>query len=121
MRVGYVVLYVNDVEACAQFWTKQVGMVERGRNQFAEHCVVRVGCSDQNFSFELVPLAMMKENPDGLDLATPSICFYSDDLIAEHKKLSDNAVSVTEIGEHFGMTTFAFIDNEGRGFAVAKA
>ncbi len=121
MRVGYVVLYVNDVEACAQFWTKQVGMVERERNQFAEHCVVRVGFSDQNFSIELVPLAMMKENPDGLDLATPSICFYSDDLVAEHKKLSDNAVSVTEIGEHFGMTTFAFIDNEGRGFAVAKA
>ncbi len=49
MNVGYVVLYVNDVDACAQFWTNQVGMVERERNQFAEHSVVRVGFSDQNF------------------------------------------------------------------------
>ncbi len=121
MRVGYVVLYVNDVDACAQFWTNQVGMVERERNQVSEHSVVRVGFSDQNFSFELVPLAMMKQNPDGLDLATPSICFYSDDLAAEHKKLADNSVVVTDIGEHFGMTTFAFSDNEGRWFAVAKA
>ena len=28
MKVGYVVLYVNDAEACRRFWVEQVGMVE---------------------------------------------------------------------------------------------
>lgn len=121
MHVGYVVLYVKDVDACVNFWTNQVGMSEHDRKQIAQHSVVRVGFGHQNFSFELVPLAMMNENPDGLDLATPSVCFYADDLEAEHKKLTEKSVALTEIGEHFGMTTFAFCDNEGRWFAVAKA
>ena len=121
MNVGYVVLYVNDVDACLNFWTKQVGMTLHEKKDIAEHSVVRVGFGDQNFSFELVPLAMMKENPDGLNLGSPSICFSAADIEKEHKKLADNSVMVTDIGEHFGMTTFAFSDNEGRWFAVAKA
>jgi hypothetical protein len=37
--------------------------------------------------FELVPLEVMKDNPDGLDLVTPSICFHVDDLEAIHDVL----------------------------------
>jgi len=33
MRVGYVVLYVNDAEACRRFWVEQVGMVEKRRTE----------------------------------------------------------------------------------------
>ena len=35
MRVGYVVLYVNDTEACRRFWVEQVGMVEKKRDEVA--------------------------------------------------------------------------------------
>ena len=49
--------------------------------------VAQVGFADQAFSFELVPRAMMKDNPDGLDLAAPSICFHVDDLDAELARL----------------------------------
>ena len=31
MKVGYVVLYVNDAEACRRFWVEQIGMVEKRR------------------------------------------------------------------------------------------
>jgi catechol 2,3-dioxygenase-like lactoylglutathione lyase family enzyme len=33
MKVGYVVLYVNDAEACRKFWVDQVGMVEKRRSE----------------------------------------------------------------------------------------
>ena len=33
MKVGYVVLYVNDAEACRRFWVDQVGMVEKRRSE----------------------------------------------------------------------------------------
>jgi len=121
VKVGYVVLYVNDPAACLRFWTEQVGMVEKGRSQAGDFSVVEVGFADQDFSFELVPLALMKDNPDGLDLATPSIAFRVPDLDAARATLVANGVAATEIGEHSGMSNFAFPDNEGRWFAVIRA
>ena len=121
MHVGYVVLYVTDVEACVKFWVQQVGMGERSRTEVAGSAVVRVGFGQQNFSFELVPLEFMKENPNNLNLGAPSICFYSENLESDHENLKSNSVQVTEIADHFGKLSFAFSDNEGRWFAVAKS
>ena len=80
MKVGYVVLYVNDAEACRRFWVDQIGMVEKRRTEAGMFTIAQVGFADQPFAFELVPLELMKDNPDGLDLATPSIAFAVDDL-----------------------------------------
>lgn len=118
MKVAYVVLYVNDVDACRDFWTERVGMVEKSRTRAGDHSVVRVGFADQDFTFELVPLALMEENPDGLDLAAPSIAFSVDDLDAARTELVGNGVHATEIRQHSGVSTFAFPDNEDRWFAV---
>ena len=71
LRVRYVVLYVTDAEVCRRFWVEQVGMVEKDRKEFGGFSIVQVGFADQPFAFELVPLALMADNPDGLDLATP--------------------------------------------------
>lgn len=120
MRVGYVVLYVNDAEACRRFWVEQVGMVEKKRTEAAGFAIVQLGFADQPFAFELVPLAMMKDNPDGLDLAAPSICFHDDDLEGTRARLVERGVQASEIGEHFGMRNFAFSDPEGRWFAVTR-
>lgn len=120
MRVGYVVLYVTDAEACRRFWVEQVGMVEKQRLEVGEHAIVQVGFSDQPFAFELVPLAMMADNPFGLDLATPSIALQADDLEAERARLVEAGVTAMEIGEHSGVTSFAFSDPEGRWFAVTS-
>lgn len=121
MKVGYVVLYVTDEVACQQFWTQKVGMVEKRRVQAGEHSVVQVGFSDQDFAFELVPLALMGDNPDGLDLATPSIAFRVENLAATHAELVAKGVNATDPGERAGTASFAFPDNEGRWFAVISA
>ncbi|MCB9507452.1 MAG: VOC family protein [Myxococcales bacterium] len=118
MRVGYVVLYVNDAEACRRFWVDQIGMVEKRRQAAGPFEIVQVGFPDQPFALELVPLELMKENPDGLDLATPSMCFHVDDLDATHATLVGRGVQASPVGEHFGTRNFAFSDPEGRWFAV---
>jgi len=120
MRVGYVVLYVKDAELCRRFWVEQVGMVERKRTEVAGFTITQVGFAEQPFSFELVPLDLMKDNPDKLDLATPSICFHADELAAERARLISAGVKATELGEHFGTQNFAFSDPEGRFFAVTR-
>jgi len=119
MKVGYVVLYVNDADACRRFWVEQVGMVEKRRTQAGAFTIAQVGFADQSFAFELVPLELMRDNPDGLDLATPSICFQVDDLESTRAALVARGVQATEVGEHQGMRNFAFPDPEGRWFAVA--
>lgn len=121
MRLGYVVLYVMSVDACVQFWTDKVGMVEKGRKIAGDFTIVQVGFADQQFSLELVPLALMQNNPDGLDLATPSIAFHVEDLPATHARLVVAGVNAMEPGEHGGVPSFAFEDNEGRWFAVVGA
>jgi lactoylglutathione lyase len=121
MKVGYVVLYVADEAACLQFWTEQVGMVEKDRKSVGEFDIVKVGFTDQSFNFELVPLDLMKDNPDGLDLATPSLAFHVDDLAVTREALVAAGVQATELGNHSGVDAFAFSDNEGRWFAVTRS
>jgi len=120
MRVGYVVLYVTDAAACRQFWVEQVGMVEKDRTEVGDFSVVKVGFRDQQFAFELVPLAMMADNPYDLDLATPSIALHADDLDVARAQLVERGVTAMEIGEHSGVRSFAFSDPEGRWFAVTS-
>jgi len=120
MQVGYVVLYVNDVETCRRFWTEQIHMVEKRRSEAGEFTIVQVGFADQPFAFELVPLELMKDNPDGLDLATPSIGFQVVDLEATHATLVERGVQPSDVGEHQGTPSFAFSDPEGRWFAVTQ-
>lgn len=118
MRLGYVVLYVQDAEKCLTFWTEQVGMVHKKRSEAGDHAIYQVGFAGQDASLELVPMALMKDNPDGLDLATPSMCFHAPDLHALRAQLVERGVQATEVGEHFGQQNFAFCDPEGKWFAV---
>jgi len=118
MKVAYVVLYVSDAEVCRRFWLEGIGMVEKRRTETDDFTISQVGFADQPFAFELVPLELMKDNPDNLDLATPSIAFQVDDLEAAHATLVGRGVQATEVAEHEGTPSFAFSDPEGRWFAV---
>ena len=121
MKVGFVVIYVGDTDMCARFWTDTFGMVERQRFAVGSLAVVEVGFADQEFSLQLVPLEMMRENPDNLDLATPSIAFRVADLDAARAQLISRGVLATEITSDRGPRSFAFPDPEGRWFAVLSA
>lgn len=118
MKVAYVVLYVNDADICRRFWIEQIGMVEKKRSPAGDFTITEVGFADQPFSFELVPLELMKDNPDNLDLAMPSIAFRVDDLPATHADLLGRGIQVSDIGDHGGTPSFAFADPEGHWFAV---
>jgi lactoylglutathione lyase len=120
MKVGYVVLYVNDAETCRAFWIDRIGMVEKHRSEVGGFAIVEVGFADQPFAFELVPLGLMKDNPDNLDLAMPSIAFRVDNLQATHATLVGRGVQATDVGEHGGTPSFAFADPEGHWFAVTQ-
>lgn len=101
-------------------WTDTVGMTEKTRVDAGRFPVVKVGFPDQQFAFELVPLALMKDNPNDLDLATPSIAFHVDDLDVTRAALVAMGVQATEVGDHGGVASFACPENENRWFAVTR-
>lgn len=118
MQVGYVVLYVEDPEACLTFWTSVIGMVPKSEKSAGAFTIRQIGFPDQSFAIELVPLELMRGMPHGLDLATPSMAFRVPDLIATHGELNAKGVTTSDINDMAGVTSFAFQDNEGRWFAV---
>ena len=118
MQLGYVVIYVNDLERCHQFWMDQVGMVTKRTTSINGFDIPQIGFADQGVSIELVPNAFMEEAGHGAVTVAPSMCFHVADLESEHQRLKAASVDVTEISDHFGTRTFAFSDPEGRWFAV---
>ncbi|MFZ9309334.1 MAG: VOC family protein [Candidatus Nanopelagicales bacterium] len=120
MKLGYVVLYVESTDKSVEFWTTQIGMSVQSVLELGEHSVVSLSQSPVDVALQLVPLEMMKDNPDNLDLATPSICFYVNNLDAERERLIANGVEVSEIMQHGDVATFGFSDNESRWFAVMQ-
>lgn len=94
-------------------------MVERKRDEAAGSVIPQVGFAGHAFGFQPAPLALMKDHPDKLDLASPSICFQSSDLGATRAGLDARGVNATDINDHHGMRNSAFCDNENRCFAVA--
>ena len=52
MKLGYVVLYVNNPDESFHFWTSKIGMVEKGRKEAGPFSIVKVGFIDQEFSFQ---------------------------------------------------------------------
>ena len=120
VKIGYTVLYVIDAPACVDFWVQKIGMIEKGSKQAGPFSIVRIGFAEQDCSLELVPLELMKDNPAGLDLATPSIAFYVSDLTEVRESFVSKGVQATELADHGGLMSFAFSDNEGRWFAVLQ-
>jgi hypothetical protein len=49
-------------------------MIKKSRTEAGPFSIVQVGFTDQDVSFKLVPLALMKDNTYGLGLATPVSC-----------------------------------------------
>ena len=122
MKVAFVVLYVNDPAACRAFWVDQVGMVEKTRSEAGPFVIPQVGFADQDFAFQLVPLEMMKDNPNGLNLGAPSICFQVDDLAAMRRRYVASPRHRLEV-EHFsyGRTLRRLIASMDRRLRAAAA
>ena len=120
MKLGYVVLYVENVDSSQTFWVDSIGAKVLRVNQVGDFSIVKLSLPGAGAEIELVPKDLMKDNPDQLDLATPSLCFYTADVEQERTRLEQKGVTVAPIRDHFGTQTFAFSDNENRWFAVMQ-
>nr|WP_285890908.1 VOC family protein [Mesobacillus maritimus] len=121
-RVGQIMLYVQNQDEAKSFWTEKLGFA-----------VISEENSDQGFRWiEIAPHRdaetsiilhnkdfVAKMSPD-LNLDTPSLMFFSENLDQLHQDLSNKNITVGEIINMPTGRVFNFADNEENYFAVME-
>ncbi|MFC9708265.1 VOC family protein [Paenibacillus sp. NPDC056933] len=120
-QVGQIMLYVNDQDKALQFWTEKAGF----------HVVSEVNGDGMRW-FEIAPVKgaqttiilhdkefVAKMSPE-LNLGTPSLMLFTDNLDQLYTHLSDKEVTVGEIVTMPGGRVFNFADTENNYFAVME-
>jgi lactoylglutathione lyase len=121
-KVGQIMLYVNNQDEAVKFWTEELGfmvLAEENNNQGmrwieiapkkgAETSII---LHDKDFVSKMSP---------GLNLDTPSLMFFTENLNQLHSYLSNKEITVGEIVNMPQGSVFNFADNEENYFAVME-
>ena len=121
-QFGKVMIYVENPRECADFWVEAVGFTEVATTEYEGEIVSveltpdpSVGAGIELFDREFVS----KMSPE-INLGTPSILFSSRDVAGMRAALVERGITVGDIVDAGGMTTFNFADPEGNYFAVRE-
>ncbi|MBC1333097.1 VOC family protein [Listeria booriae] len=122
-KIGQVMIYVNDQEAVAKFWTEKVGFVIISENAAgdAERWIEIAPTKDAATTFVLQDkVAVAKAQPE-MNLGAPSILLYGDNLEAMYEDFKAKGITVGELVNipNFGRV-FNFADIENNYFAILE-
>jgi lactoylglutathione lyase len=121
-NVGQIMLYVNNQDESVKFWTEKMGFIlvhEENMDQGMKWFEIAPK-KDAETSIILHNKELIAKMQPELNLGTPSLMFYSDNLDGLYKDLSDKNITVGElVNMPFGRV-FNFADNEGNYFAVME-
>ncbi|GGC76954.1 VOC family protein [Enterococcus wangshanyuanii] len=114
-----IMLYVINVEESSQFWQK-IGFVEKERDAVDGTLVVEVSPGENaDTSIVLYDLEFIQKHSPEVAGNTPSLMFFSDDIVSLYKKMKDAGVRVGEMVQLPTGLVFNFADNDENYFAVS--
>ncbi|MDQ0232075.1 VOC family protein [Metabacillus malikii] len=120
--LGQVMLYVDNQEEGAQFWSEKFGftIIAEEDNGQGMKWIELAPTTDAETTIVLHNKELIAKMDPDLHLGTPSLMFYTKDLDAFYQKLQNNQVTVGEIVEMPSGRVFNFADNENNYFAVTE-
>jgi lactoylglutathione lyase len=120
-QLGQVMLYVNNQDEAVNFWTEKLGFTivaeeDNGQMRWIEIAPKKgaqtsIILHDKEFVAKMSP---------GLNLGTPSLMFFTENLDQLHTDLSNKNITVGEIVTMPSGKVFNFADNEENYFAVME-
>lgn len=121
-KVGQIMLYVNDQDAALRFWTEKVGftIVSEEDNGQGMRWIEMAPVKNAETSLILHNKEFIAKMQPELNLGTPSLMFFSEDLEQLYKDFTDKNITVGEMVEMPSGKVFNFADNEGNYFAVME-
>jgi len=121
-QIGQVMLYVNDQDQAVQFWTEKVGfiVVSEDNNGHGMKWIEIAPAQGAQTSFVLHNKQLIAEMQPELNLGTPSIMLFSDNLDALYEDFKNKGITVGDVVTMPGARVFNFADDENNYFAVRE-
>lgn len=121
-RIGQVMLYVNNQDESLAFWTEVAGfhIVDEVILDEGMRWIEVAPAKDSQTSIILHDKEIVARMSAELNLGTPSLMFFTDDLDRLYADLSAKHVTVGEVVEMPTGRVFNFADNEKNYFAVME-
>lgn len=121
-KIGQIMLYVNNQDEALRFWTEKVGfsVISEDDNGQGMRWIEIAPTKDAETSFVLHNKALIAEMQPELNLNTPSLMLFTDNLDDLYKDLNEKQVTVGDIVTMPSGRVFNFADNEGNYFAVRE-
>ncbi|MGR3764535.1 VOC family protein [Rossellomorea sp. NS-SX7] len=121
-KVGQIMLYVNNQEEAVDFWTEKVGfsVISQEDNGQGMKWIEIAPTKEAETSIILHNKELVAKMSPGLNLGTPSLMFFTEDLDSFFNHLSSKEITVGEIVEMPSGRVFNFADGEENYFAVME-
>lgn len=121
-KVGQIMLYVNNQDEAVNFWTEKVGfsVISDEDNGQGMRWIEIAPTKDLETSIILYNKELVAKMSPGLNLGTPSLMFFTENLDQLHSDLSNKNITVGEIVNMPSGRVFNFADSEENYFAVME-
>lgn len=121
-KVGQIMLYVNNQDEAVKFWTEKLGftvIAEENNNQGLRWIEIAPKKGAETSLILHNKDFVSKMSPE-LNLDTPSLMFFTENLEQLHSDLLNKQITVGEIVNMPSGRVFNFADNEENYFAVME-
>ncbi len=121
-KVGQIMLYVNNQDEAVDFWTEKLSftVISEENNGQGMRWIEIAPKKGAETTIILHNKEFVAKMSPGLNLGTPSLMFFSENLEQLHSDLSNKKITVGKIVNMPSGRVFNFVDNEGNYFAVME-
>jgi lactoylglutathione lyase len=121
-KLGQVMLYVNNQDDSLKFWTEKAGfhLVSKEDNGQGLRWFELAPSEEAETSIVLHNNELIARMQPELNLGTPSLLFFTENLDTLYKNFTDKNITVGDIVTMPTGRVFNFADNEGNYFAVLE-
>ncbi|MBS4194280.1 VOC family protein [Lederbergia citri] len=121
-QVGQIMLYVHNQDDSVKFWTEQVGFVviSEADNGQGMRWIEIAPSKEAQTSIVLHNKDIIAKMQPELNLGTPSLMFFTEDLDKLYQNLTSHGITVGEIVNMPSGRVFNFADREHNYFAVME-
>ncbi|MBM7647498.1 lactoylglutathione lyase [Bacillus ectoiniformans] len=120
-KVGQIMLYVNDQDEAKNFWVEKLGFtLIAEENNGSGMRWIEIAPKGADTSIVLHDKEFVAKMSPDLNLGTPSLMFFTEDLDQLYSDLTSKKMTVGEIVNMPTGRVFNFADNEENYFAVME-
>lgn len=119
-QIGQVMLYVEDQERSKKFWTEKLGFTVVSDINNGMRIITIVPNENAQTSIVLHDKKKIAEMSPELNLTTPSLMFYAENLDVLYRDYQTKGITVGEFMEMPFGKVFNFADDEENYFAVME-